>query len=93
MKQVRLGELFRTVREHAVVKASHVPALMAEVFDARGVHVGHVSDVFGPVESVYVVVRLSPGARSIPIGEPLFVKTRDENQPGSPDTSGQKRSS
>jgi rRNA processing protein Gar1 len=92
LKQVRLGELFRTVREHAVVKASLVPALMEEVFDSRGVHVGHVSDVFGPVGSVYVVVRLSPGAKSIPVGEPLFVKARDEDQPGSRDASGQRRS-
>lgn len=92
-KQVRLGELYRIVRGHAVVKASLVPALMEEVLDSRGAYLGHVSDVFGPVGSVYVVVKLSPSAPSPSPGEPLFIKASDKNQPSPYDVSEGKRSS
>ncbi len=75
---VVLGEVLKIVREYAVVRASILPSLMEHVYDLKGSHVGHVSDVFGPVEGFYVVVRIDPGAPRLAPGEKLFVKVKKE---------------
>ncbi len=75
---VVLGEVLKIVREYAVVRASIMPSLMEHVYDLKGSHIGHVSDVFGPVEGFYVVVRIDTRAPRLAPGEKLFLKAKRE---------------
>ncbi|MCS7136453.1 MAG: hypothetical protein RMJ14_04605 [Nitrososphaerota archaeon] len=56
---VVLGTLIHTVGNEIILKGKVVPALGAKVYDEELNHVGYVSNVFGPVSSHFVAIKLT----------------------------------
>ncbi len=65
---VVLGEVVRRFRDSILVVSREPLPLGTKVYSERG-EVGYVSDVFGPKDGVYVLVRLE-GNR--PVGKRLY---------------------
>jgi len=57
---VVLGGVVRSFGDSVLVVSREPVPIGAKVYSEKG-EVGHVSDVFGPKDEVYVLVRLEPG--------------------------------
>jgi RNA-binding protein len=74
----RLGEAVRTAQGVLVVRSpdDSTPDIGTEVIDESLEPVGHVVDVFGPVERPYIAVSPTDGVRlAMLVGSPVY--TRD----------------
>ncbi|PUA31463.1 MAG: hypothetical protein B9J98_06340 [Candidatus Terraquivivens tikiterensis] len=58
-KPVALGILLHTIGNEAVLKGWSVPRLGAKVYDEELKDVGYVSNVFGPIDSYFVAIKLT----------------------------------
>ncbi|MDJ0269662.1 MAG: hypothetical protein NXY59_03760 [Aigarchaeota archaeon] len=65
-----LGTLMRVNGDKALVAAKNIPRLSDKVVDAKAREIGYVSNVFGPVKSPFVIVRLT---RSVSLREGVEV--------------------
>ncbi|MEM1947172.1 MAG: hypothetical protein QXY84_00415 [Candidatus Caldarchaeum sp.] len=68
-----LGEVFRVGRTRVVVKAYLVPKLAARVYDGKGRELGYVSNVFGPVTSPFVSLKLLED-REVREGDDIYIE-------------------
>ncbi|MEM0440004.1 MAG: hypothetical protein QXF45_02770 [Candidatus Caldarchaeum sp.] len=68
-----LGEVFRVGRTRVVVKAYLVPKLAARVYDGKGRELGYVSNVFGPVTSPFVSLKLLED-REVREGDAIYIE-------------------
>lgn len=66
--------MFRLLPKIAVLKVGFIPELGEAIYTADGRAVGFVSDVFGRVESPYVVVRLTSEQSVLELGMSLYVR-------------------
>ncbi|MEM2878825.1 MAG: Gar1/Naf1 family protein [Candidatus Hadarchaeales archaeon] len=61
-KQVAVtGKILRATRRGIVARASGNTKLGQEVFDGKKKRIGNVSEIFGPVGSPYIVIKLASG--------------------------------
>ncbi|MEM2910705.1 MAG: hypothetical protein QXO01_06560 [Nitrososphaerota archaeon] len=58
-RPVALGILLYSVGNEVILKGGSVPRLGAKVYDEELNHVGYVSNVFGPVDSHFVAIKLT----------------------------------
>jgi len=54
-----LGSVIRVHRDRLLLSAEEVPRLAEKVFDAKEREIGYVSNVFGPVSSPFITVKLT----------------------------------
>ena len=59
----RLGTLLHSLAGELVLKGENVPSLGAKVYDENLDPAGYVSNVFGPVKSFFVAVKLTTDKR------------------------------
>ncbi|MEM0381123.1 MAG: hypothetical protein QXQ48_02985 [Nitrososphaerota archaeon] len=71
---VPLGEVFRILQRLAVLKGGTLPELSETVYTGDGRAIGYVSDIFGKIDSFYIVVRLTSDDVEVKLGERLYLK-------------------
>lgn len=76
----KLGKVIRIRgKRKLIVKANFVPKVLQVTYDERLRPIGRVYDVFGPVNSPYVSVVVSPDISEngieLLLNKPLYVKT------------------
>ncbi len=54
-----LGTIVRVSEDKALVAVKNIPRLADKVVDAKAREIGYVSNVFGPVKTPFVMVRLT----------------------------------
>ncbi|MEM0445348.1 MAG: hypothetical protein QXY54_05220 [Nitrososphaerota archaeon] len=69
-----LGELFRLLPRTGVLRGNKMPELGEEVYTKDGRSIGYVSDVFGPINGFYIVVRLTSELQELERGSILYRK-------------------
>ncbi|NYT01822.1 MAG: RNA-binding protein [Methanosarcinales archaeon] len=72
----RLGNALHVVQQKLIVRGAgeSIPRANSPVIDRSGSRIGKVYDVFGPVKSPYIVVRLNRGVDSAGhVGKMLYV--------------------
>jgi len=66
--QIR-GKGLHTTSRGLVVRADQAPKMGQTALDSSGEYLGRVSDIFGPVNSPYVVIRPASGLSRADIGK------------------------
>jgi len=56
-----LGKVLHLTERGLVAKCSAVPKLGATVLDKKKKRIGNIADIFGPVNSTYILIKLASG--------------------------------
>lgn len=79
----RLGKAVHLSRNRKLIlrlkPSMEAPTLGEAVFNSDLNQVGIIDDIFGPVRSPYVAVKLSAGDPSTYIGKPLYAMRRSKS--------------
>lgn len=74
----RMGRIINIIERRIIVSSNFVPKIYSAVYDSDLKLIGWVTDVFGPVNTPYIRVRMKPNISPQAIkGEYLYV---DENK-------------
>lgn len=78
---IKLGTILRRLegRKEAIVKSERTPKIGEMALDEDGEIIGKISDVFGPVDGPYAVIRLvkkQKGAGSALKGKEVFLREK-----------------
>ncbi|MCS6769218.1 MAG: hypothetical protein NZ570_02135 [Candidatus Caldarchaeum sp.] len=68
-----MGDVVRVDEKSILVRAHTAPKLASKAFDSRGRLIGYVSNVFGPVATPYVKVKMAEGL-AVREGEPVYTE-------------------
>ncbi|MDW8084597.1 MAG: hypothetical protein RMI49_05305 [Candidatus Caldarchaeum sp.] len=68
-----LGEIIRIGKTSVLVKAYSVPRLASKVYDGKGREIGYVSNVFGPVSSPFVSLKVIEG-KDVAEGDAVYIE-------------------
>lgn len=64
---IKLGRVLRHLegKEEVIVRSKQAPKIGEEALDGDGKIIGEISDVFGPVDGPYAVIRLTQKKKDI----------------------------
>jgi rRNA processing protein Gar1 len=88
----KLGIVKNVIHDGTILlKASEMPAPGTRIYDLRGVEVGKVARVFGPVKEPYVSLKPKPKIETMGLlGTTLYLGTEEQVSHDRPQTSGRR---
>lgn len=79
----KVGEILHVIHgDRAIAKVKVAPKIGLKVFDMRGKPIGVVLDVFGPVKSPYIEVKVEGHDPKKVINSPIYFLSKTKSSAG-----------